>query len=113
MDVAVIAVIAPGEPPNVTLLRPGAKFVPVIVTETPPGAGLGLVGPRVPIVGGEKYVKAAVAVTDWAPAEVIVTSTAGPAAPAGVVQVRLVGLVTVTPVAGVPPKVTDVSPTAK
>jgi hypothetical protein len=91
-------------PPTVTV-APAAKFVPVIVMTVPPDAGPD-VGLTAPTVGGTTYVNwsAALGALDWTPT--VTTTSATPAACAGVVAVSCVALTTLTPVAGVPPTVT-------
>jgi hypothetical protein len=93
--------------PKVTV-APVAKFVPVIVTEVPP-AVVPLFGLTLVTVGGATYVKPFVRLPLW-PFTVTVTVTWP--APAGVVAVIVVLFMTVTLVAGFPPKVT-VAPAAK
>ena len=98
-------------PPTVTLLAPD-KLVPVIVNAVPPDVGP-LVGAMLVMVGtGATYVNVIVCVDD--PLLVVTTTGFAPAVLLeGVLAVMEVALVTTTLVAGTPPMVTVVSPTAK
>ena len=93
-------------PPTVTLIAP-VKLVPVMVIAVPavngPDDGLTLA-----IVGASTYVNAPVLVT--VPPTVVTTTSAAPAAPAGVTAVMEVALTTTTPVAATPPTVTLLAP---
>jgi hypothetical protein len=104
LTVKVVAAVAP----KFTAVA-AVKLVPVIVTVVPPVAGpaVGLIDVT---VGTATYVNwSAAKVADVPPPVVTVTSTV-PAAWAGLVAVIWVLLLTVTPVAGVPPKLTAVAP---
>src|SRR5438309_2383137 len=96
-------------PPTVTV-APATKPVPVRVTAVPPAVGP-LLGAIDISVGGATYVNPAASVALW-PSELVITTAAGPALPAGVLAVMLVALTTTTAVAGMPPTVT-VAPALK
>jgi hypothetical protein len=95
-------------PPNVTV-APAVKFVPVIVTAVPPGAGPRF-GDTLLTVGGETYVNPPARLPLCPPGLLTVTATAPD--PAGLVAVIVVPLTTTTLVAAAAPNVT-VSPSAK
>ena len=89
---------------------PVAKFVHVIVTAVPPVV-VPLFGDTLVTVGGAMYVNPLFRLP-FRPLGLVTVTVAPPAAPAGVVAVIEVLLITVTPVAAVPPNVT-VAPDAK
>ena len=92
-----------GTVPKSTAVAP-VKPVPVIVTNVPPAAGPED-GLRPVTIGAATYVKrSADDVSDVPPAVTTVTSTVP--APAGLTAVIVVGLTTVTSVAGAVPKLT-------
>ena len=80
--------------------------VPVIVTAVPPVSGP-LAGATEVIAGTASKVKSP---GSEGPAGVVTTTSTAPGACAGVVAVIVVSFTTVTPVAGVPPRVTPVVP---
>ena len=88
-------------PPKLTVVAP-VKFVPVIVTNCPTPADVGL---NDVIVGGGRYAKPA-----RVPVPAAVVTDTEPDAPAATVALMLVALTTVNVVAAVPPKLTAVAP---
>jgi hypothetical protein len=111
IDVALTTVTPVAEtPPIVTEVTP-VKFVPVIVTEVPPRVDP--VAGDTPVtvgagVDGMTYVN--IVFAEFVPDGVVTRTLAWPAAPAGVVAVIEVALMTVTPAAAAPPIVTEVAP---
>ena len=93
-------------PPTVTLVVP-SRFVPVIVINVPPAVEPD-VGETDEIVGGATNVNAPLPIAF--PTTVTTTTSARPAAPAGVTAVMLVGEITFKLVAATPPIVTLVVP---
>ena len=93
-------------PPTVTLIAP-VKFAPVIVIAVPPKVEP-VTGETDEIVGGASIVNAPLPVA--LPTTVTTTTSARPAAPAGVTAVILVGEITFKLVAATPPIVTLVVP---
>ena len=96
-------------PPTVTLVAP-VKLVPVIVIVVPPAVEP-LAGETDEIVGGATKVNAPLPIAF--PTTVTTTTSARPAAPAGVTAVMLVGEITFKLVAATPPIVTLVVPLKK
>jgi len=104
----VIAPVAFAVLPKDTLVAP-VKPVPVIITLVPPAIGP-VEGVMLVKVGcGTIYVYAPVPPVA-VPFGVVITTFTVPAAWAGVIAETVVGLITVTPVAAVPPMVTAVAP---
>ncbi len=94
-------------PPTDTAVAP-VKLVPAIVIDVPP-AVLPEVGVTELTVGaGVKYVNSVLAA--FVPPGVVTRTLAVPAVPAGVEQVILVALTTLTPVQALPPTDTAVAP---
>ena len=93
-------------PPIVTPVTP-VKFVPVMVTGVPPACGP-IAGTTFVTVGAAMYVKREFA--GLVPLGVVTTTLRAPAVPAGVVQMRLVAVMELKPVAAAPPMVTPVAP---
>ena len=91
--------------PKWTAVAP-VKLVPLIVTVVPPDAG-----PEpgeIPVtIGAAAHVYPLLRVP--LPPEVLTTTSTMPAEPVGVVAVRVVSLETLTPAAGLPPTVTELT----
>src|ERR1700733_2395152 len=94
-----------GAPPMVTAVAP-VKPEPPMVTAVPPAVGP-LGGVMVDTTGAAPKVKTT---GELGPTGLVTTTLAGPLATAGVVQVSTSLPVTTTLVAGMPPKVTPVTP---
>ena len=92
---------------NDTVVVPtSVKLLPVIVTKVPPAGGP-LSGSIALTCGALWYVNPLKSVSD--PLLLLTVTSASPAVLAGVVQLMVVSLITLTPDAGAPPKVTLVS----